>query len=69
MKSFQEFQEDLNQLQQDLDTISKKRSAKERLAARTKIAKEKSKLVGSEFNQRSAEEIAAQKERLNKKES
>jgi hypothetical protein len=63
MKSFQQFQEDLNQLQKDLSILDKKRLQKQRLIARRKSAQDRSKSAGDEFNQRSANEVESQKER------
>lgn len=61
MKSFQQFQEDINQLQKDLSILDKKRLQKQRLIARRKSAQDMSKSAGDEFNQRSTNEVESQK--------
>jgi len=64
MKTFQQFNEDLRQLQRDLNALDYKAAPGQRLAARRQAAKQQSQSAGSEFNSRSADEVAAKKERM-----
>lgn len=56
MKSFIQFQEDLNTLEKNLNTLEKKQKYKQNLNKRRVTALKISKLSSDEFNQRSAEE-------------
>jgi Skp family chaperone for outer membrane proteins len=64
MKSFQQFNEDLTNLQRNLDALGRQLAPKQRLAARRKAALQKSKLAGDEFNRKSADEVEANKKRM-----
>ena len=64
MKSFQQFNEDLTNLQRNLDALGRQLAPKERLAARRKAALQKSKSAGDEFNKKSADEVEANKKRM-----
>lgn len=64
MKSFQQFNEDLRKLQQDLNTLDKQHAPAERLAARRRLAAERSRTLASDFQKRQKEIMQAQKERM-----
>lgn len=64
MKSFKQFNEDLANLQKNLNTLQKNSAPKERLEQRKSIELEKSKLVGHNFNVKSADEVQANKNRM-----
>ena len=58
MKTFQQFNEDLKQLQRDLDTLEYKAGPKQRLAARRQAAKQKSRTSAADFRERSLQRAA-----------
>ena len=58
MKTFQQFSEDLKQLQRDLDTLEYKAGPKQRLAARRQAAKQKSRTSAANFRERSLQKAA-----------
>ena len=63
MKTFQKFCEDVETFRKSLSAIEKQDAPKTRLAARRKQALQQSKSAGDEFNQRTAAEVNAKKEK------
>ena len=58
MKTFQQFNEDLRQLQRDLDTLEYQSGPKQRLAARRQAARQRSRSSAADFKQRSLQKAA-----------
>jgi len=63
MKTFQQFNEDLRQLQRDLDTLEYQAGPKQRLAARRQAAKQRGRSSAADFRQRSLQKAADTKAR------
>jgi hypothetical protein len=63
MKSFHQFQEDINQLKRDLGDLERQSAPSERLSARRDRAKEKIKNMSSQFTQNVARKQDENKER------
>jgi len=63
MKTFQQFNEDLRQLQKDLDTLEYQAGPKQRLAARRQAAKQRGRFSAADFRQRSLQKAADTKAR------
>lgn len=63
MKTFTEFNEDMQSLRRELSVISKQDAPVERLAQRRRIAAERSKTSASDFKERQKENMQAQKEK------
>jgi hypothetical protein len=63
MKTFQQFNEDLRQLQKDLDTLEYKAGPKQRLAARRQAAKQRSRTSATNFREKSLQRAANVKAR------
>jgi len=63
MKTFQQFNEDLRQLQKDLDTLEHQAGPKQRLAARRQAAKEISRSSEANFERRMAQQAVDAKEK------
>jgi hypothetical protein len=63
MKTFQKFNEDIQSLRRNLDTISQQDAPAERLAQRRRIAAERSKTSASDFTERQQANVQAQKEK------
>lgn len=68
MKTFQQFNEDLSKLKRDLDTLERQEGPKQKLAARRRAAKERSRVLAANFKRKSIEKMQAQRERLAKEE-
>lgn len=58
MKTFQQFNEDLRQLQRDLDTLEYKAGPRQRLAARKQAARQRSRTSAADFRERSLQKAA-----------
>lgn len=63
MKTFQKFNEDIQSLRRNLDTISQQDAPAERLAQRRRIAAERLKTSASDFTERQRANVQAQKEK------
>ena len=63
MKTFQQFNEDLRQLQRDLDTLEYKAGPRQRLAARKQAARQRSRTSAADFRERSLQRAASMKAR------
>jgi hypothetical protein len=66
MKTFQQFNEDLRQLQKDLDTLEHQAEPKQRLAARRQAARQRSRTSAADFRERSLQTAANVKARHQK---
>lgn len=66
MKTFQQFNEDLRQLQRGLETLERQSAPKQRLAARRAEANQRSRTLASNFKKRQIEKMRAQRERMQK---
>lgn len=64
MKTFQQFQENVEQLRRGLETLERQSAPRERLAARRAAAKQRSRTAASNFQKRQRERIQAQRERM-----
>jgi len=58
MKTFQQFNEDLRQLQKDLDTLEYQSGPKQKLAARREAAKQRSRSSEADFEKKSLQKAA-----------
>ena len=64
MKTFQQFQESVEQLRRDLESLERQSAPKQRLAARRAAAKQRSRTLASDFQRRQREKMQAQRERM-----
>jgi hypothetical protein len=64
MKTFQQFQENIEQLRKGLETLERQSAPRERLAARRAAAKQRSRTLASDFQRRQKEKMQAQRERM-----
>lgn len=64
MKTFQQFQENVEQLRRGLETLERQSAPRERLAAKRAAAKQRSKTLASNFQRRQRERMQAQRERM-----
>ena len=63
MKTFQQFNEDVNKLQRDLDTLDRRSAPKQRLAARKEALKQRSQEQLRRFKERSKEQLQRSKKK------
>jgi hypothetical protein len=68
MKTFQQFQESVEQLRRDLESLERQSAPKQRLAARRAAAKQRSRTLVSDFQRRQKEKMRAQRERMQQRE-
>lgn len=64
MKTFQQFQENVEQLKRGLETLERQSAPAQRLAARRASAKQRSRTLASDFQRRQKEKMRAQRERM-----
>jgi hypothetical protein len=68
MKTFQQFQESIEQLRKGLETLERQSAPRQRLAARRAAAIQRSRTLASDFQRRQKEKMRAQRERMQQRE-